>query len=124
MPKISKSINSPKVSSGQEIYRISSFLYKYSGSDVSLLLKPFTLSLSLETGTYIYCWKTAYTTPHYKSGDRTEMNNYQPINIAPFISRIMERIFDKPTNYLLTENLISDSQYRFLKNRSCMSALI
>ena len=119
--KISKVTNKLKVSKGHGADGISSFLYKYGGPDIQLLLlKLFTLSM--ESGSYPDRWKTAYIIPRYKSGDKTDMNNYRPINITPVISRIMEKIIsDELSNYLLTEQFIDDSQHGFLKNRSCMT---
>ncbi|CAI2727681.1 unnamed protein product [Schistosoma spindalis] len=119
--KINMAINALKLSRGHGADGIPSFLYKYGGPDIPLLLlKLFTLSM--ETGSYPYCWKTAYIIPRYKSGDKTDMNNYRPINITPVISRIMEKIVsDELSNYLLAGNFINDTQHGFLKNRSCMT---
>ncbi|CAH8679512.1 unnamed protein product [Schistosoma haematobium] len=117
--KINKAINTLKLSKGHGVDGISSFLYKYGGPDIPLLLlKLFTLSM--ETGSYPYCWKTAYIIPRYKSGDKTDMNNYRPINITPVISRIMEKIIsDELSKFLLAGKFINDTQHGFLKNRSC-----
>ncbi|CAH8655023.1 unnamed protein product [Schistosoma bovis] len=119
--KINKAINTLKLSKGHGVDGISSFLYKYGGPDIQLLLlKLFTLSM--ETGSYSYCWKTAYIIPRYKSGDKTGMNNYRPINITPVVSRIMEKIIsDELSNYLLAEKFINDTEHGFLKNLSCMT---
>ena len=89
--KISKALNNLKVWRGHGADGISSFLYKYGGPDFTLLL----LSLSVESGFYPDCWKTAYIIPRYKCGDKTDKNNYRPINITPVISRIMEKLLVK-----------------------------
>ena len=63
--------------------------------------------------------KTAKVTPIFKSGDKKLPSNYRPISILPFLSKILERIFNtKLTNYLLENNLIIANQYGFLPGRS------
>ncbi|KAH9587323.1 hypothetical protein MS3_00005104 [Schistosoma haematobium] len=119
--KINKAINTLKLSRGHGADGISSFLHKHSVPDIPLLLlKLFTLSM--ETGSYPYCWKTAYNIPRYKSGDKIDMNKYRPINITPVISRIMEIIIsDELSNYFLAGKFINDTQHGLLKSRSCMT---
>ncbi|VDP61489.1 unnamed protein product [Schistosoma curassoni] len=119
--KINKAVNTLKLSKYHGVDGISSFLYKYGGPDTPLLLRKL-FTLSMETGSYPYCWKTAYIIPRYKSGDKNDMNNYRPIKITPVISRIMEKIIsDELSNYLLAGKLIDDTQHGFLKNRACMT---
>ncbi|KAK4470029.1 hypothetical protein MN116_000061 [Schistosoma mekongi] len=118
---ICKSINSLRTSSSYGVDGIASIYFKLGGPNLPLiLLKLFDLSLT--TGSYPNRWKTSYICPRYKSGDRTNLHNYRPINITPVISRIMEKIVcDQMSDYLLSEKLIFNSQHGFLKTRSCMT---
>jgi len=40
-------------------------------------------------------WKSAIITPIFKSGDKTDITNYQPISILPAISKIAEKSLAK-----------------------------
>jgi len=35
-------------------------------------------------------WKSAKVTPIYKSGNKSDPNNYRPISVLPLISKVME----------------------------------
>ena len=54
------------------------------------LTKIFNKSLS--TGIYPNDWKLARVVPVFKSGDRSDMNNYRPISIISSVSKIFEKI--------------------------------
>ncbi|KAK4474334.1 hypothetical protein MN116_000480, partial [Schistosoma mekongi] len=118
---ICKSINSLRTSSSYGVDGIASIYFKLGGPNLPLiLLKLFDLSLT--TGSYPNRWKTSYICPRFKSGDRTNLHNYRPINITPVISRIMEKIVCyQMSDYFLSEKLIFNSQHGFLKTRSCMA---
>ena len=40
-------------------------------------------------------WKTARITPLYKEGKKDDPNNYRPISVLPFISKILEKVINK-----------------------------
>ena len=74
---------------------------------------------SLDTGTCPSLWKSADITPVYKKGDASLASNYRPISITPAICRLFERILADNINYHMhAHNLITDSQYGFVKGRS------
>ena len=74
---------------------------------------------SLDTGTCPSVWKSADITPVYKKGDASLASNYRPISITPAICRLFERILADSINYhMRAHNLITDSQYGFVKGRS------
>ena len=74
---------------------------------------------SLDTGTCPSLWKSADITPVYKKGDASLASNYRPISITPAICRLFERILADSINYHMhAHNLITDSQYGFVKGRS------
>nr|CAH8827471.1 unnamed protein product [Trichobilharzia regenti] len=96
----------------------STFL-KYGGEDIPiLLLKLFSTSLS--TGTYPDAWKTTHITPRYKSGSRSSVMSYRPINLTSVISRVLEKIVKSAIfDFLSQEKLITPYQHGFMKSRSC-----
>ncbi|CAH8864107.1 unnamed protein product, partial [Trichobilharzia szidati] len=78
--------------------------------------------MSLETQTYPDVWKTTFIMPKHKSGSKTDVSNYRPINITPIASRIMERLVkENLMKHMLSCNIISPNQHGFLKSRSCLT---
>ena len=64
-------------------------------------------------------WKSPDITPVYKKGDASLASNARPISITPAICRLFERILADSINYHMhAHNLITDSQYGFVKGRS------
>ena len=70
-------------------------------------------------------WKTARITPLYKDGKKDDPNNYRPISVLPFISKILEKVIYKDllrhTNAL---NIFTRYQAGFRKEKSTSSKLI
>ena len=84
----------------------------------------FLINKSLEHGIFPSAEKIAKITPLYKSGDRSNTDNYRPISILNIISKVVERVvFDQLSNYLEENNLLSDYQYGFRKKRSTKDAV-
>ena len=70
-------------------------------------------------------WKMARVIPIFKNGKRNLPGNYRPISILPSISKIMERILHTQLYKYLTDNdILSDRQFGFRKNRSTTTALL
>lgn len=46
----------------------------------------------LSEGVFLCIWKRAFVTPIYKSGDKTNVENYRPISILPTLSKLFERL--------------------------------
>lgn len=65
------------------------FLKRYKTS----LIRPIThlINLSLTQSAVPLPWKMATVTPVFKSGDKTNPENYRPISILPVISKIAEK---------------------------------
>ena len=61
---------------------------------VHLVSKPLTLiyNASLEKGIFPQIWKLARVAPIYKTGSKTDLNNYRPISVLSAVSRILEKI--------------------------------
>ena len=69
---------------------ISARLLKDSAPEVSELI-TYIINLTISTSTIPSEWKPAKVTPIYKSGVKTDPNNYRPISVLPLISKVMER---------------------------------
>jgi hypothetical protein len=62
--------------------------------------------------------------PIYKSGGKSDPNNYRPISLLSIISKIMESIInDKLRFHLFGQNLISDYQFGFRPKHSTLDLL-
>ncbi|CAH8437845.1 unnamed protein product [Schistosoma bovis] len=95
---------------------------KYGSKEFPLFcLKLF--NLSMEYGTYPSAWKTSLITPRFKTGPRSDIINYRPINLTSVLSRTMEKIIHKQLlSFLLSASLISPSQHGFMTKRSCFTS--
>ena len=77
------------------------------------------------TGQFPNQLKIAKVIPMFKQGDKSDFNNYRPIAILPAFSKILEKLIHVRLNDFLTRNnIITDSQHGFRKQRSTQSALI
>ena len=85
----------------------------------------YLVNLSLSTATFPSEWKTAKVTPVFKSGNKTDIENYRPTSILSVISKIMEReVHSQLYNYLEEGKLISDFQFGFRKGKSTEQAIL
>ena len=97
---------------------------KDSANEISYALTYF-VNLSLSTATFPSKWKTAKVTPVFKSGNKTDIENYRLISILSVISTIMEReVHSQLYNYLEEGKLISDFQYGFRKGKSTEQVIL
>ena len=86
---------------------------------------PWIFNLSLKKGTFVDEWKKAWVLPIYKSGNRSNCENYRPISILPVISKILERcVFNQLYNFLNENSLLSKHQFGFRPKNSTLTALI
>ena len=77
------------------------------------------VNLSLKTGIVPNVCKRARVTPLHKSGDKNDPNNYRPISILPFISKIIEYFVSvQITDYMEENHLFTRHQFGFRKNHS------
>ena len=93
----------------------------------TLLSTPLThiINLTLKTGIFPDKLKKAKVIPIYKTGGRSDINNYRPISILPAFSKTFEKaIATRLTNYLEKNNLLSEYQHGFRANHSTESAIL
>ena len=82
------------------------------------------LNTSLSTSKFPNEWKKATVTPIPKKGNLKLVNNYHPISLLPTPGKVMEKLVHKQLiDYIEDNNLLSDHQYGFRRNRSTLQAV-
>ena len=80
---------------------------------------------SQQLGKYPETFKIARVVPVFKQGTHSDPNNYRPISLLSTFSIIFERlIFNRITDFLEDEKILSNSQFGFRKRHSTTHALI
>ena len=80
---------------------------------------------SLLTGIFPSDWKEAKVIPVYKSGTKSNMNNYRPVSIISIIAKTMEKLVQKQIySYLQQNNILIEAQHGFRPLHSTASALL
>lgn len=81
-------------------------------------------NLCFQTGMYPNKFKAAIIVPIYKAGSRNKTENYRPISLLPQCSKILEKCMkSRIMGFLMQNNLISENQFGFLKNKSTDDAI-
>lgn len=76
-------------------------------------------NLSFQSGIYPESLKTSLVVPIHKSDDVKELNNYRPISLQNSLSKILENLVkDKIMQFFNTNNLLSENQFGFSKNKN------
>lgn len=74
---------------------------------------------------YPKAWKSARVQPIPKVTNPTTINEYRPISILPYLSKVFERVLNDQINQYLSENnLLSPHQSGFRENRSTTTTLL
>ena len=80
---------------------------------------------SLDQGTFPPAWKKALVVPVFKKGSRSSASNYRPISLTAILSKLCEHIVHCAViNHLSDNNILTDAQHGFRKQRSCDTQLI
>ena len=83
------------------------------------------MNCSIRAGVFPQRWKTAKVRPLFKSGDRSDVNNYRPISVLPVISKLLERhVHSAFYAYLRDNNLLYVGQSGFREYHSAETSLI
>lgn len=79
----------------------------------------YLLNLSLKTHTFLDAWKKSVVVPIPKKGDRCLLENSHPISLIHLCGKILEKVIDSLVHtFILNNNVISDRQFGFVKNKS------
>ena len=70
-------------------------------------------------------WKLANVTAIFKKGSKYSLGNYRSVSLTIQLCKVMESLIrNKMVEHLEKQNLISNSQHGFLKNKSCLTNLL
>ena len=86
-----------------------------------VISKPlaYIVNLSLRSGVIPKNWKVALVKPLHKSGNKESPDNYRPISVLPVLSKVLEKVVhNQLSQYLESNDLLSDKQFGYRKNRS------
>ena len=80
---------------------------------------------SVDSGTFPELLKLAKIIPIYKTGPKTDINNYRPIALLPTISKIFEKLIHRRVSSFLTKfELLYPDQYGFQSKKSTTDAIL
>lgn len=116
-------INKLKNSNSSGVDEISNTLLKTIGV---YIVHPLTyiINLSLEQGTYPEKLKISNVIPLFKKGDPNLVINYRGISLSPSLSKLFESAINTQLiNFLMVNNMLSQSQHGFTKQKSIDTAL-
>ena len=69
--------------------------------------------------------KIAKIIPLFKSGIKTEFNNYMPIYLLPQLSNILEKLYNnRLSKFVTNSNILNSCQYGFREGFSTYHALV
>ena len=70
-------------------------------------------------------WKIARVSAIHKKGNRKLASNYRPVSITSIVCRVLETIIRNfMVEFLVSNNLLSDFQFGFVKGRSTTLQLL
>ena len=85
----------------------------------------YLINQSFSFGLFPDSLKSACVTPLFKSGETSNIANYRPISILPFLSKLFEKaIVTRILSFSNSHNLFSSHQFGFLQNRSTCDAIL
>ena len=83
------------------------------------------VNFSITSQVFPAAWKVARVTPVFKSGDRSNVNNYRPISILSTFSKITEKVIAiQLVSYLFDNSILSPQQYAYKPHHSTEDAMI
>ena len=94
--------------------------------DIAIIIaKPLADVINLFTATGIVPsgLKIGLITPVFKSGPKNDMEDYHPITVLPMCSKIFGQCICKLTDFMESNNLLSNHQLYFRSNRNIDSAV-
>ena len=93
----------------------------------AIVLVPYLTSIfnsMTDSGVFPSCLKVATITPLWKSGEKTDLNNYRPISILSSVSKVFERlVFSRISHFIETTKQLHKNHSGFRSKRSCVHAI-
>ena len=82
-------------------------------------------NLSLKQGVFPSEFKIAKVIPLYKNGNKLLVNNYRPVSVLTFFSKILERLmYIRLISFVNKQKILYDFQFGFRKGHSTNQALL
>jgi hypothetical protein len=121
---VNKNLHELKTNKAIGLDRVSARLLKDSANVLThVLTKLFNRSLS--SSIYPDIWKCGKVTALFKSGERTDPNNYRPITVLPIVSKILEKAaHSQMYSYLQDNKRLSPFQFGVRPKSSTEIALV
>ena len=93
-------------------------------SCVEAYIKPLThlINVSLKSGVFPSELKLAKVVPIFKAGDTSAINNYRPISVLSFFSKVY--VYNHVLDFVHDNNVLYDYQYGFRHSHSTQQAII
>ena len=102
---------------------IPSKIYKLAADKLSYFISRL-FNQSVQQGAFPQYLKIARIVPIHKDGDTSNIKNYRPISILPFISKIFEKLMlVRLDKYFEVNNVLNDKQFGFRHDRGTSDAL-
>jgi len=92
-----------------------------------IIAKPLTFIINLifTSGFFPDCLKIAKIIPIFKSGDPRIVGNYRPISLLSNFEKIIEKcMYSRFMDFVLKNNILSDTQFGFRPKLNCEVALL
>lgn len=122
--EISKIIKSLNSSSASGYDGLSVKIIKNSESDLAPILTTL-INNSFRDGTFPDILKVAKVVPIFKSGNKTDPNNFRPVAVLSNLSKIVEiAVKNRLIEHLVKINFVNSNQFGFQKASSTMSACL
>jgi len=79
----------------------------------------------LQSGIFLSAFKTSLVKPRLKKPDLDigDLSHYRPISNLPFLSKLLEKIFNQLLHHLNTNDILDEFQSGYRTNHSTETAL-
>ena len=122
--KIHRSIDDLKIGKASGIDELFAKVLKIS----ALAIVPYLQKLIKQTfgeGKFPDCLKNAKVVPLFKSGSKTDVDNYRSISLLPVLSKVLEKImYNRLIKFLDKNDILYEKQFGFRSKHSTVDALI